>query len=189
MTTRFVTYTLVDVKTKIPVSEAPAKNGPTHPPSVVPTFAIEETFPTQVPKMYGIVTDDDYTESNGVEFVTEEEFYQEFQKEMRTRIDNVKENGFEVAPDFKYGIDDKNDPWFLEYQHFFDTLYEKASILLDKLEPDDALQNMLQAVLAVDAFMFSAIKFLEKKKEEGFAPEQIDNAIEGEFAEIDESEE
>ena len=100
---KYIRYTFVDVKTQIPVSQAPAKNGPAHPVGVTPTFAIESTYETGIPAFYGIAEDSFVPESWMYE-MTEEQFYADFRIELKERARNkrkqVEQGGITVNSTF-----------------------------------------------------------------------------------------
>lgn len=100
---KYIRYTFVDVKTEIPVSQAPARNGPVHPNGVTPTFAIESTYSSGVPAFYGIAEDDFVPESWMYE-MTEEQFYADFRIELKERSRNkrkqVEQGGITVGTTF-----------------------------------------------------------------------------------------
>lgn len=65
---QYLHYTYVDAETGVPVTDAPARNGPA-PPAVdglTFAFALESRYPTDVPALYGTAPDDADTEHPGV---------------------------------------------------------------------------------------------------------------------------
>lgn len=107
----YVRYTLVDAVTKIPCTEAPMKNGPTHPDSIAPTFGLEDTYGPE-PQFYGI-TEDKQAIKYWMQEVTEEEFYQIFKIELEQRArkkrKQVEQGGITVGETFiRTDIDSQN---------------------------------------------------------------------------------
>lgn len=71
---RYLKYTYVDAVTGVPVSDAPAANGP-KPPAVAGlefAFALESQYPTDVPVFYGAADDDAEVALPGVMAVMDE---------------------------------------------------------------------------------------------------------------------
>lgn len=107
----YVRYTFVDAVTKIPCTQAPCKNGPTHPDGITPTFVLEETFgPT--PQFYGI-TEDKSAILDWMTEVTEGEFFQIFKNELELRArkkrKQVEQGGITVGETFvRTDIDSQN---------------------------------------------------------------------------------
>ncbi|WP_199905506.1 tail fiber assembly protein [Microvirgula aerodenitrificans] len=65
---KYIRYTAVDYITRIPVTKAPARNGPDHPAisGLQFRFALESQYPTNVPMFYGTCDDDADTDIPGV---------------------------------------------------------------------------------------------------------------------------
>ena len=65
---KYIKYTAVDYITRVPVSEAPAQNGPDMPAvtGLQFGFALESQYPTNVPTFYGTCDDDADTDIPGV---------------------------------------------------------------------------------------------------------------------------
>lgn len=98
----YVKYTLVDVKTNIPVSEAPAKNGPKDPEGVTPEFALQDTFGAS-PVFYGTFQGKSKDLPQGASEVSEEDFFtilkQELKDRSREKRKEVEEGGYQIDAD------------------------------------------------------------------------------------------
>lgn len=82
---RYVQFTYVDCGTFLPVSEAPAKNGPILPEGVSHVFSIESSFSTGIPIFYG-TAEDEYTPEEWMEELSEEDFICRYKQELRDRV-------------------------------------------------------------------------------------------------------
>ena len=100
---KYIRYTFVDVKTQIPVSEAPAKNGPAHPNGVTPTFAIESSYASGVPAFYGIA-EDDFEPTAWMYEMSEEQFYSDFRIELKERARNKRKQVEQGGVEFGGGV-------------------------------------------------------------------------------------
>lgn len=105
---KYIQYTLVDNKTEVPVSQAPAKNGPKHPNGITPTFGVEDTYRSGVPTYFGIA-EDTFTPADWMREVTEEEFYGQIKSEFRTRARKarkaVEQGGFTLPDETRIRTD------------------------------------------------------------------------------------
>jgi len=97
---KYIRYTYIDRKTKEPVSQSPAKNGPLHPEGISPTFAIEDSFQSGIPTFYGIA-EDTFEPEDWMYETTEESFYQimkeEFKDRARKKRKQVEQGGITLA--------------------------------------------------------------------------------------------
>lgn len=98
---KYVQFTYVDSQTGVPVSEAPASNGPTIPDGIIPTFDIESSRASPSPVVYGFVAEDYEGEiPSFVQEVKEEDFFATFKMELKERARNkrkqVERGGIEV---------------------------------------------------------------------------------------------
>ena len=108
---KYVRYTLVDVVTQVPGTQAPMSNGPAHPTGIVPTFGVEDSY-GPAPEFYGI-TEDEAAIKDWMSEVTEEEFYQIFKTELRERARKkrkaVEQDGIKVGEtSIRTDIDSQN---------------------------------------------------------------------------------
>lgn len=102
---KYVQFTYVDAQTGVPVSEAPAANGPTIPDGIIPTFDIESSRASPSPVVYGFVAEDYEGEiPSFIQEVTEEDFFATFKMELKERARNkrkqVERAGIEVDDTF-----------------------------------------------------------------------------------------
>jgi hypothetical protein len=104
---KFIRFTYVDALTGTPVSQEPAKNGPSLPEGLVPTFDIEEARSTGIPQVYGFVEDSEeepFPLQQWVSEVSEEEFFQTFKNELKERArkkrKQVEQGGIIVGDSF-----------------------------------------------------------------------------------------
>lgn len=85
---RYLKYTYVDAGTGVPISQSPARGGPTMPrvAGLAFAFALESEYPTLAPTFYGTAPDDSDTSVPGIlEVLTEAEFLEAQAKEMEAR--------------------------------------------------------------------------------------------------------
>src|SRR5690554_2577191 len=82
---KYIKYTYVDCGTFLPVTEAPAKNGPIHPEGVSHVFSIESSFPSGIPIFYG-TAEDGYTPEEWMEEMSEEDFISCYKQELKDRV-------------------------------------------------------------------------------------------------------
>lgn len=75
---KYIKFTYVDAATGIPVTEAPAANGPKFPDvsGLEFTFARESQYPTNAPEFYGMCPDDAATDIPGVLAVVDFAYWQ-----------------------------------------------------------------------------------------------------------------
>lgn len=98
---KYVQFTYVDAQTGIPLSEAPAANGPSIPEGIIPTFDIESSRTQQAPIIYGFI-DEEYDGEipSFVQEVDEEYFFLAFKNELKERArekrKQVERAGIEV---------------------------------------------------------------------------------------------
>lgn len=102
---KYVQFTYVDAQTGIPLSEAPAANGPSIPEGIIPTFDIESSRIQQVPIVYGFIPSDyEGTIPSFVREIDEESFFITFKNELKERARNkrkyVEQAGIEVNDQF-----------------------------------------------------------------------------------------
>ena len=82
---KYIKYTYIDCGTFLPVSEAPAKNGPIHPEGVSHVFSIESSFSSGTPIFYG-TAGDEYTPEEWMEEMSEEDFISYYKQELKDRV-------------------------------------------------------------------------------------------------------
>lgn len=80
----FIQYTLVDFRTRRPVSKEPAKNGPDQPKGVSQRFALEASYDSGVPVFYGEASDD-FTPESWMSVIPEETFMDIWKDELSNR--------------------------------------------------------------------------------------------------------
>lgn len=114
---KYVQTTYEDALTGIPLSKAPAQNGPKIPEGVIPTFDIESSRSLQAPVVYGFIPDDveeNYnTLPSHIHEVSEENFFSTFKNELkeraRTKRKQVEQAGVEVNDQYvATTIEDQN---------------------------------------------------------------------------------
>lgn len=82
---KFLQFTYVDAKTKKPLTEEPAANGPMIPEGVVPLYDIQSTRSNQAPLVYGWTEDDGYDVPSFVYEITEDTFFSNYKNELKER--------------------------------------------------------------------------------------------------------
>lgn len=87
----YIRFTYVDSQTRIPVDQAPARNGPAFPP--IPDleflFALETEYPTAVPTFYGrCELHADLQIPGVIEFITPKQALNDHKSELRLRVQN-----------------------------------------------------------------------------------------------------
>lgn len=82
---KFLQFTYVDVKTKKPLTEEPAQNGPTIPDGIVPLYDIQASRSNQAPLVYGWTEDDDYEAPSFVYEIAEDTFFSNYKNELKER--------------------------------------------------------------------------------------------------------
>lgn len=129
---KYIKYTYVDAATKRPVSEEPARRGPTHPDGVVPTVADETTFQSGVPTFYGIA-DGDYrlpkwmTSSDTYGEIDSSEFFDAVKTELKRRV-RVKREMVELGGFYLDGVPIQTD---IDSQNRINSLVGTININLD----------------------------------------------------------
>lgn len=98
---KYIKYTYVDCGTFLPVSEAPAKNGPIHPEGVSHVFSVESSFSSGVPIFYG-TAEDEYAPEGWMEEMSEEDFISYYKQELRDRV-------FVKCEEFERGVEFNGD--------------------------------------------------------------------------------
>lgn len=86
MTSTLVEYTYIDKGTGLPLSQEPAKTGPSVPEGVSPIFFVEDSIPTGVPIIFGEI--DSSCLLPWMREVSGEEFLALYKEELKTRSRN-----------------------------------------------------------------------------------------------------
>lgn len=89
---KYLKFTYVDAVTGVPVSEAPATNGPKFPDveGLQFAFALESCYPTNTPTFFGMCPDESITMVPGViDVLTEADFLRAQKDEMFARVPKV----------------------------------------------------------------------------------------------------
>lgn len=81
---KFIKYTLIDYITGIPVTQEPARNGPIHPEGVIPAYAIESTYSSGTPTLFG-VAEDTFEVEEWMQELDEGSFFSILKEELKTR--------------------------------------------------------------------------------------------------------
>lgn len=92
---RYVKFSYVDKRTKIPVFISPAKYGEEMPEGYTFDFALESLYPVTVPTFYGMVEDDSIVIPESFEVVTKTSFTAIKLQEMKDRLKLMKDRKIE----------------------------------------------------------------------------------------------
>ena len=82
---KYLQFTYVDAKTKKPLTEEPAANGPTIPEGIVPLYDIQASRSNEAPLVYGWTEDDEYDPPSFIYEITEDTFFSNYKNELKER--------------------------------------------------------------------------------------------------------
>ena len=88
---KYIRYTFVDQKTKRPVSREPARSGPVQPEGIDFVFAIEASYKSGKPTMYGTASDD-FVLGLDMKEVNDISFFYAFKNELQTRASQKRKS-------------------------------------------------------------------------------------------------
>lgn len=106
---KFLQVTYIDCKTKKPLSEEPAINGPEIPEGISPIFDIQSTRCLQAPCVFAVAESEDFHVRDFMKEVSEDFFFSSYIAELKERAIHKRKSMLNESIEFKgatFSVDD-----------------------------------------------------------------------------------